>query len=157
MGGDLPPAPAARKAPRFALWAVKDPDGANLDRLQIVKVWIAYGKHVEKIYDVALSNDRKVDPATGKAPSVGSTVDVTTAKYTNTIGATELATVWQDPEFDPKVPAAYYLRVLEIPTPRWSTILAVKRAQPLPADVPATIQERGWTSPIWYTPPPAAR
>jgi hypothetical protein len=152
MGGDLPPAPSARKAPRFALWAVKDPDGANLDRLQIVKVWIAYGKHVEKIYDVALSNGRKVDPVTGKAPPVGTTVDVSTAKYTNTIGATELATLWQDPDFDPKVPAAYYLRVLEIPTPRWSTILAAKRGQPLPEDVPATIQERGWTSPIWYTP-----
>ena len=152
MGGDLPPRPLARKAPRFALWAVKDPDGANLDRLQVVKVWLVNGKHVEKVYDVALSNGRKVDPRTGKAPAVGSTVDLQTARYTNTIGATELSALWQDPEFDPKVPAVYYLRVLEIPTPRWSTIVAVKRRLPLPEGVPATLQERGWSSPIWYTP-----
>jgi hypothetical protein len=152
MGGDLPPQPAARKAPKFAIWAVKDPDGANLDRLQVVKVWLDHGKHVERIYDVALSNDRKVDPQTGKAAPVGNTVDLKTAQYTNTIGATELSAVWQDPQFNSKVPAVYYLRVLEIPTPRWSTIVSVKRGLPLPTDVPATIQERGLSSPIWYTP-----
>lgn len=152
MGGDLPARPASAKAPSFLVWGVKDPDGANLDRLQIVKIWLDNGKHVEKVFDVVLSNDRKVDPKTGKAPAVGSTVDLTTATYKNTIGATTLQTVWRDPQFDPKVPAAYYLRVLEIPTPRWTTILAVKRGAALPTDVPATIQERGWSSPIWYTP-----
>jgi hypothetical protein len=153
MGGDLPPQPSAHHAPAFAVWAVKDPDGANLDRLQVVKVWLEGGKHLEQIYNVALSNGRKVDPKTGQTPSVGNTVDLQTAKYTNTIGATELAAVWQDPHFDSQVPAVYYLRVLEIPTPRWSTIVSVKRGLPLPEDVPATIQERGWSSPIWYTPP----
>jgi hypothetical protein len=153
MGGDLPAKPAGSRAPRFAIWAVKDPDGANLDRLQVVKVWLENGKHVEKVYDVALSAGRKVDPKTGKAPAVGTTVDLKTAKYTNSIGATELRAFWQDPQFDPKAPAAYYLRVLEIPTPRWSTIVAVKRGLPLPEGVPATIQERGWSSPIWFTPP----
>jgi len=152
MGGDLPAKPANAKAPAFVLWSVKDPDGANLDRLQVVKVWLQDGKHVEKLYDVALSNGRKVDPKTGDAPKVGDTVDLKTATYKNTIGATQLATVWRDPKFDPKVPAVYYLRVLEIPTPRWSTILAVKRGTPLSGEVPATIQERGWSSPIWYTP-----
>lgn len=155
MGGDLPPSPVGRRAPRFAIWAVKDPDGGNLDRLQIVKVWLAGGKHVEKIYDVALSNGREVDLMTDKAPAVGNTVDLRSAKYTNTIGATELSAVWQDPQFDSRAPAVYYLRVLEIPTPRWSTIASVERGQSLQAKVPATIQERGWSSPIWYT--PAAR
>jgi hypothetical protein len=152
MGADLPLQPATRRAPRFALWAVKDPDGANLDRLQVVKVWLDRGKYAERIYDVALSNGRKVDSKTGKAAPVGNTVDLKTAQYTNTIGATELSAVWQDPQFEPKVPAVYYLRVLEIPTPRWSTIVSVKRGLPLPTEVPATIQERGWSSPIWYTP-----
>ena len=152
MGGDLSPSPAGRGAPKFAIWAVKDPEGANLDRLQVVKVWVANGKHVEKIYDVALSNGRKVDPRTDKVPAVGNTVDLKTAKYTNTTGATELSAVWQDRQFDSQVPAVYYLRALEIPTPRWSTIASVERGQPLPAKVPATIQERGWSSPIWYVP-----
>jgi hypothetical protein len=152
MGGDLPAKPKTAKAPKFAIWGVKDPNGANLDRLQVVKVWLYEGKHVEKVFDVALSNGRKVDPKTGKAPQVGNTVDLKTANYQNSIGATELATVWTDPEFNPNLPAAYYLRVLEIPTPRWSTILAAKRGQPLPESVPGTIQERGWSSPIWYTP-----
>jgi hypothetical protein len=156
MGGDLPS--GSGPAPQFALWAIKDPDGANLDRLQVVKVWLRDGRHVEKIFDVALSNGRKVDPATGKAPPVGNTVDLKKGTYQNTIGAAELSALWRDPEFDPATPAVYYLRVLEIPTPRWSTLLAVKRGQPLPAGVPATIQERGWSSPIWFTPKaPAAR
>ena len=154
MGGDLP-APGG-KAPRFALWALKDPDGANLDRLQVVKVWLEKGRHVEKIFDVALSNGRQVDPATGKAPPVGNTVDVKKATYENSIGATQLAALWRDPQFDPATPAVYYLRVLEIPTPRWSTLLASKRGQPLPGGVPATIQERGWSSPIWYIAPATA-
>jgi len=152
MGADLPAPPEAARAPTFAIWAVKDPNGANLDRVQVVKVWLSGGEHREKVFDVALSGHRKVDPATGKAPPVGNTVDLRKAAYRNTIGATELATVWHDPEFDAKAPAVYYLRVLEIPTPRWSTILAVKRKQPRPEGAPATIQERGWSSPIWYVP-----
>lgn len=152
MGGDMPAKPQGRKAPKFAIWAVKDLGGANLDRLQVVKVWIERDKHVEKIFDVALSNGRQIDPKTGKAPSVGDTVDLKTATYTNTIGAAEFSAVWRDPEFDPSVPATYYLRVLEIPTPRWSTILAAERGAPAPEGVAAIIQERGWSSPIWYTP-----
>ncbi|MDR3415224.1 MAG: DUF3604 domain-containing protein [Nevskia sp.] len=153
MGGDLPARPATAKAPRFAIWAVKDANSANLDRVQVVKVWLAGGQYQEKVFDVALSGGRKPDHKTGKVPAVGNTVDLKTATYTNTIGATELRTLWHDPEFDPAQPAVYYLRVLEIPTPRWSTILAVRSGLPLPADTPATIQERGWSSPIWYTPP----
>lgn len=152
MGGDLPAKPAPAAAPRFIASAVKDPNGANLDRLQVIKIWLQDGKHVERIYEAALSGGRKVDPKTGKAPAVGSTVDVTKATYANSIGATQLAAVWQDPDFDPKVPAAYYLRAIEIPTPRWSTIVSVKRGEPLPAGYPATIQERAWSSPIWYVP-----
>ena len=152
MGGDLPAKPAQAAAPTFAIWAVKDPNGANLDRVQVIKLWRENGEHVEKVFDVALSNGRKVDARTGKVPAVGSTVDLQTATYKNSIGATSLSTVWRDPEFDASRPAVYYLRVLEIPTPRWSTILTVKRQQPLRTDVPATVQERGWSSPIWYTP-----
>jgi len=152
MGGDLPAKPEPASAPTFAIWAVKDPNGANLDRLQVVKVWLENGKHTEKVFDVALSSGRKVDAKTGKAPAVGNTVDLKTATYKNSVGATSLATVWRDPQFDANRPAVYYLRVLEIPTPRWSTILALKRHQPIRTDVPATLQERGWSSPIWYTP-----
>ena len=123
MGGDLPAKSGAAKKPRFAVWAVKDPNGANLDRAQIVKVWLKNGGYGEKVFDVARSK-----------------------------GATQLATVWEDPEFDPKTPAVYYLRVLEVPTPRWSTILAEKRGLEAPKDRPKTIQERAWSSPIWYTP-----
>jgi hypothetical protein len=154
MGADLPARPAKSGAPEFLLWAVKDPAGANLDRLQIVKVWLRDGHHVEQVFDAALSGGRKVDPATGKAPAVGNTVDLKSATWQNSIGATQLSTVWHDPQFDPHAAAVYYLRVLEIPTPRWSTLLAARRGQPLPDSVPATIQERGWSSPIWYTPRP---
>jgi len=152
MGGDLPAKPGKAKAPTFAIWAVKDPNSANLDRVQVVKVWEHNGKQEEKIYDVAWSDHRKPDPKTGKLPAVGNTVDLTTGKYTNDIGATELKTVWKDPAFNPNQLAAYYLRVLEIPTPRWSTLLAIQTGLPIPKDAAATIQERGWSSPIWYTP-----
>lgn len=110
------------------------------------------GKYAEKVYDVALSNGRAVDRASGRAPAVGNTVDLRTATYQNDIGATELAAVWTDPQFEASVPAVYYLRVIEIPTPRWSTILAVKRGLPLPKEVAPTLQERAWSSPIWYSP-----
>lgn len=150
MGSDLPAKKGA--APRFAVWAAKDPNGANLDRIQIIKVWEADGKQDEKIFDVTWSGDRKVDKKAGKVPAVGNTVDLHTGKYENSIGAAELKAVWTDPEFDPKRLAAYYLRVLEIPTPRWSTLLAVKHDLPIPTAVPATEQQRAWSSPIWYTP-----
>jgi hypothetical protein len=150
MGGDLS-APKA-KAPSFIVWAVKDPDDGNLDRIQIIKGWTKQGQIFEKIYDVAWSGVRKPDPATGRVPAVGSTVDIKNAKYTNTIGATELKAVWTDPEFDPSLHAFYYARVLQIPTPRWSTYDAAKLGVAPPAGVAATVQERVWSSPIWYTP-----
>ncbi len=151
MGGDLRAAPAG-KAPTFLVGAMKDPLSGNLDRVQIVKGWIdARGARQERVYDVAWSGGRQRG-ADGKLPPVGNTVDVANATWTNTIGASELITVWTDPEFDPKLRAVYYARVLEIPTPRW-TAYDVKYfgVQP-PAGVPMTTQERAYTSPIWYTP-----
>jgi hypothetical protein len=152
MGGDLPAKPAVRTAPTFATWAIKDPNSGNLDRLQVIKVWEEDGKQREKIFDVAWSNTRKPDPTTGKLPAVGDTVDLKTGHFSNDIGATELKALWKDPEFNPHCIAAYYLRVLEIPTPRWSTLLAIHTGLSLPKDVPPTIQLRGWSSAIWYTP-----
>lgn len=149
MGGTLG---RADKAPTFTVWASKDPDGANLDRIQIVKGWIdAKGDPQDKVFDVAWSGDRRLGK-NGKLPAVGTTVDVKTATYTNAIGAGELIGSWTDPQFDPKKGAVYYVRVLEIPTPRWTTYDAVRNNLELLPDVPATIQERAWTSPIWYTP-----
>ena len=157
MGSDLPSAKA--KAPTFALWAVKDPDAANLDRIQVIKGWSKNGQSFEKVYDVAWAGKRKPDRATGKVPPVGNTVNLLSGSYTNTIGAVELKTVWTDPEFDPSLDAFYYARVLEIPTPRWSTIQAAKmgRVPPSGAGFQPVIQERAWTSPIWYTPSAEAR
>lgn len=151
MGGDLAPAPAG-KAPTFLVAALKDPIGANLDRYQVVKGWIdAKGQRQEKVYDVAWSGDRKPG-ADGKLPSVGTTVDVANATWANTIGATELAAVWTDPDFDPKLRAFYYGRVLEIPTPRWTAYDAKYYGVKLGPEVTTSIQERAYTSPIWYTP-----
>jgi len=155
MGGDLPELLDQASAPAFVVWAMKDPQSGNLDRVQIVKGW--YGKDGqpwEKIYDVALSDGRVPDPDTGKIPPVGNTVDVADASYTNTIGDSQLFTVWSDPDFDPSLHAFYYVRVIEIPTPRWSTYDAKALGMAPRTDVPATIQERAWTSPIWYTPAP---
>ncbi|HWM68638.1 MAG TPA: DUF3604 domain-containing protein [Steroidobacteraceae bacterium] len=153
MGSDLPARPASAKAPRFAVWAVKDPNSGNLDRLQVIKVWEAGGQQHEEVFDVAWSGPRKIDPRTGKLPPVGDTVDLETGTYTNTIGAAELQAVWQDPQFDARQSAAYYLRTLEIPTPRWPTLLAIHHHLLLPKDMPATEQQRGWSSPIWYSAP----
>jgi hypothetical protein len=154
MGGDLPPRPRRADAPTFAVWALKDPQSGNLDRIQIIKVYLdqRLGRSVETIYDVALADARTVAEDGSVAP-VGNTVDVTTATYTNDIGDSQLAAVWTDPDFDPSGHAAYYVRVLEIPTPRWSTYDAVQNNLPLSDIVPASIQERAWSSPIWYTPP----
>ena len=152
MGADLPKRTGAH-GPQFVVWAVKDPDGANLDRVQIVKVWSKGGRNDEQVMDVAWSGTRKRDPKTGKVPPVGSTVDVKAASYANTLGAVELKGTWRDPAFDPKAPAAYYVRVLEIPTPRWSTYDAKVTGQPIPAGLPAAVQQRAYTSPIWYDVP----
>ena len=157
MGGDLPARPAEVSAPGFIVEAAKDPMSGNLDRVQIVKLWLDGDTYREKVFDVVWSPERKRDPKTGKVPPVKNTVDLKTGAYKNTVGAATLSGVWRDPEFDPKTPAVYYARALEIPTPRWTTLLAVKRDLPLPAGVPATIQERALSSPIWYTPPAAAQ
>lgn len=151
MGGSLK---AQGRAPSFVVWALKDPMGANLDRVQIVKVWSRNGVSQEKVFDVAMSGGRRADRATGKAPPVGNTVDVRNATYTNTIGAVSLAATWRDPEFDPAAHAAYYVRVLEIPTPRWSTYDAARLKREIPRGLPPTIQERAYSSPIWYDPAP---
>jgi len=152
MGGDLRKAPKS-KVPNFLIRALRDPDGANLDRIQVIKGWVdAKGETHERIYDVAVSGDRKIgDDGRAREP-VGNTVDVDKASYTNTIGSTMLAAHWKDPEFDPKDHAFYYVRVLEIPTPRWTTFDAAFFNIKRPDNVPATIQDRAYTSPIWYTP-----
>jgi hypothetical protein len=129
-----------------------DPLGANLDRIQIIKGWVdESGDTHEKIIDTVWSGDRKIQ-GNGKLPAVGNTVDLKTAKYTNDIGAPILIGSWTDPDFTTSEGAFYYARVLEIPTPRWSTYDAVRNNLPLLEDVPATIQERAWSSPIWYRP-----
>ncbi len=135
MGGDLQREKS--QAPTFIVWAVKDPTSGNLDRIQVVKGWSKSGQSFEKIFDVVWSGDRKPDVVTGKVPAVGSTVDLANATYTNTIGSTELKTVWTDPEFDPSLHAFYYARALEIPTPRWTTIQAHQLGVPIPDVVAA--------------------
>jgi hypothetical protein len=152
MGGDLPER-AQASAPTFLIQALKDPNSGNLDRVQIIKISTKNGKSQEKVYDVLWSGDRKIDPKSGKVPAVGNTVDVKTATFTNTIGATELIGQWTDPAFDPQASTTYYARVLEIPTPRWSTYWSAKLNLTPSPRVPATMQQRAWTSPIWYTPP----
>jgi hypothetical protein len=151
MGGDLRKREGSA-APSFMVYALRDPIGANLDRIQVIKGWLdAEGKTHEKIYDVAWSDGRQPD-AGGKLPEVGNTVDVAAATWTNTIGASELATVWTDPDFDPAVPAFYYARVIEIPTPRWIVYDAFRFGVPIPEGATTVHQERAITSPIWYTP-----
>jgi hypothetical protein len=151
MGGDLGAAPAG-KAPTFLVAALKDPIGANLDRYQIVKGWMeADGTLQEEVYDVVWSGDRQPG-ADGKLPPVGDTVDVANASWTNTIGAPELIAVWTDPDFDPSEPAFYYGRVIEIPTPRW-TAYDAKFFGTTPLDgTRMKVQDRAYTSPIWYDP-----
>ncbi len=149
MGSDLGSIGAA---PTFTVHAMKDPDGANLDRVQIIKGWVdVKGETHEQIINVTWSDGRQAG-ADGRLPPVGNTVDLKTAKFTNTIGAVELIGSWTDETFNPEQHAFYYARVLEIPTPRWSTYDAVRHNLPLMEDVQATIQERAWTSPIWYAP-----
>ena len=150
MGGDLNGS-SGDSSPSLLIQAMKEADGANLDRIQVVKGWVENGELKEKVYNVAWSGDREPDNE-GNLPDVGNSVDLSTAEYTNDIGSPTLSAVWNDPEFDPNIPSFYYVRVLQIPTPRWSTFDAIKLGRELPESLPATIQERAWTSPIWYTP-----
>jgi hypothetical protein len=151
MGGDLSNAPRG-KAPALIIRVLRDPDGANLDRIQVVKGWLdGKGELHERIYDVMCSDDRKIRKYRCEKP-VGNTVDVKKATYTNSIGDALLMGFWKDPDFDKNENAFYYVRVLEIPTPRWTTYDAVFYGLDLPEGVPASQQERAYTSPIWYTP-----
>ena len=151
MGGDLKTA-KGKKAPSFMVFALRDQMSANLDRIQIIKGWLDdKGETHEKVYDVAWSGDRKINKK-GKLPAVGNTVDLKNASWKNTIGASELGTVWTDPDFDPKERAFYYVRVLEIPTPRWIVYDAFRYGIKLPKGATTIGQERAYTSPIWYTP-----
>jgi len=151
MGSDLSRA-SEGKSPSFLVAALRDPLSGNLDRIQIVKVWVdKSGERQEKVFDVVWSGDRQPG-ADGKLPLVGNTVDVANATWTNTIGSPELITAWTDPEFDPKVSAAYYARVLEIPTPRWTAYEAKRFGIKMKKEIPMVNVERAITSPIWYTP-----
>ena len=151
MGGDLNDA-GEKKAPNFLIYALRDPIGANLDRIQMIKGWLdSAGKLHEKVYDVSVSDSREIVDGRCKKP-VGNTVDLEAANWTNTIGAAELATVWTDPDFDAKESAFYYVRVLEIPTPRWVLYDKVRLGAKIPKEAELVGQERAYTSPIWYTP-----
>ena len=152
MGSDLPSrSDGETRGPNFIVSALKDPDGAHLDRIQVVKGWRdVKGETHEKVYDVALSADRR--SLLGRTRPVGSTVDVAQGSFGNSIGEASLAAVWRDPEFDPAQHAFYYARVLEIPTPRWNVYDRIRLNAQVPEDVPETIQDRAYTSPIWYTP-----
>jgi hypothetical protein len=152
MGADLPARPSGARSPSFLVAALKDPYSGNLDRIQIVKGWVdSNGDRHEHVYDVAWSGNRQPG-ADGELPLVGNTVDVASATWTNTIGAAELITVWEDPDFDPSQPAVYYARVIEIPTPRWTAYEAARYGVTMSPEVPMITQERAYTSPIWYTP-----
>jgi hypothetical protein len=153
MGGDLTNGRDG-KSPTFLVAGLKDPIGANLDRIQIVKGWLdAKGETHEKVYDVVWADAEKRKPgADGKLPPVGNTVNVANAGWTNTTGGTELITVWKDPDFDASLKAFYYARVIEIPTPRWTAYDAKYYGVNMPKEVPMALQERAYTSPIWYNP-----
>jgi len=152
MGGDLPARPSGASAPKFMVYSLRDAQGANLDRIQIIKGWLgADGETQEKVYDVVWAGNRRPG-SDGRLPPVGNTVDVANANWTNTIGASELGTVWTDPDFDPGEKAFYYVRVIEIPTPRWSTYDAFRFGIAIPEGAPTSTQERAYTAPIWYNP-----
>jgi hypothetical protein len=152
MGGDLKDAPHG-KSPTFMVYALRDTIGGNLDRIQIIKGWLdKKGKTHERVYDVAVSDGRKIGRDGRCKTPVGNTVDAKTASFANTIGNSELGAVWTDPDFDPEQKAFYYARVIEIPTPRWTTIDAFRFGIPVPKGAPVSTQERAYTSPIWYTP-----
>ena len=152
MGGDLTKAPKG-KSPTFLVAALKDAISGNLDRIQIIKGWVGKdGKAQERVYDVAVSDDRKIDENGRCKTPVGNTVDVENATWTNTIGDPELIAVWTDPDFDPAQHAFYYARIIEIPTPRWTAYEAKRFNIKMPEEAEMVTQERAYTSPIWYTP-----
>jgi hypothetical protein len=152
MGADMPARPSGAGAPTFLVAALKDPYSGNLDRVQIVKGWLdGNGERHERVYDIVWSGDRRPD-SEGTLPPVGNTVDVASATWTNTIGASELIASWEDPDFDPSQAAVYYARVLEIPTPRWTAYEAARYGITMDDEVPMITQERAYTSPIWYNP-----
>lgn len=149
MGGDLA---KSDQAPSFIVQASMDPEGGSLDRVQVIKGWAnADGSLSEKVYDVVWAGDRAIDE-NGKVPAVGNSVNVEDATWDNSIGATELRKVWTDPDFDPALEAFYYVRVIEIPTPRWTLYDQVRLGAELGEEVPLTAQQRAYTSPIWYSP-----
>lgn len=151
MGGDLS-GQAAGAQPKFAIWAMKDPASAWLQRAQVIKGWVEDGQHQEQVFDVACSDGLSPDPETHRCPDNGATVNIETCDYSKVAGDTEFAVVWEDPSFDASQHAFYYARVLENPTCRWSTWEANRYGWPLLENVPATLQERAWSSPIWYLP-----
>jgi hypothetical protein len=152
MGGRLQNMPDGA-APTFVIRAMRDPDWANLDRVQVIKGWVgADGTAQERIFDVAVSDGRVIGEDGRARDAVGSTVDIPTATFTNTIGEPILTAFWQDPDFDPAERAFYYVRVLEIPTPRWTTFDAAHFGVALPSEVPPTVQDRAYTSAVWYSP-----
>ena len=152
MGGNLSK-PAAGQRPAFLVYALRDPDGPNLDRIQVVKGWLGKdGKSQERIFDVAVSGGRKIGPDGRCKTLVGSTVDVANATYTNTIGAAMLSAYWKDPTFDASQRAFYYVRVIQIPSPRWTAYDQKRFGIKMPDYVPMTVTDRAYTSPIWYSP-----
>jgi Protein of unknown function (DUF3604) len=157
MGGDLPSRPANSKSPRLVVWAVKDPNGANLQKIQIIKGWAEGDQTHEEVYDVVCSDGPKPDAQSHRCADNGAKVNLSDCSYSTDKGAAELSTTWTDPDFKPADRAFYYLRVLENPTCRWSTYDAQRLNLAPPDDTPATVQERAWSSPIWYTPAPTER
>jgi hypothetical protein len=152
MGGDISQAPKG-KSPTFLIGALKDPLGANLDRVQIIKGWVdSEGELQERVYDVVVSDGREINEEGRCVTPVGNTVDVASATWSNTIGATEFVSVWKDPDFDASLRAFYYVRVIEIPTPRWTAYDAKYYGLEVGDEVEMVHQERAYTSPIWYTP-----
>jgi hypothetical protein len=152
MGGNLSKVPAG-KPPVFMVHALRDPDGPNLDRIQIIKGWLGKdGKTQERIFDVAVSSGRKIGPDGRCNTSVGSTVDVANATYANSIGAGYLSAYWKDPTFNPAQRAFYYVRVIQIPSPRWTAYDQKRFGIKMADNVPMTVTDRAYTSPVWYTP-----
>ena len=153
MGADLPRRPDSATAPRLVVWATKDPNDANLQRIQIVKGWTAGGETREQVYDVVCSDGRTPDPATHRCTGNGASVNLATCSFSTDRGAAELSTTWTDPAFIPAERAFYYARVLQNPTCRWTTHLSLRSAYGASPSTAPVVRERAWTSPIWYTPP----